>query len=155
MRVPARTWMRARRRTETRRSWPLLLVLVLSSCTPLYVPPVPGDLPPIHRQTRIADARVDRLGGTPAVVFEPREVAEEGWLAVQWFPPAGDAVASASVWLDAASIGHAVRVPFPEDVPREREGRWRAVLSADGRVLRQVEWNESGAGVLPAPAEED
>lgn len=129
----------------------LLLTWAASGCTPLYLPPVPAELPPIPPRIRIAEARIDHLGGVPAAVFTPREVPNEGWLQVQWFPPAGGAVASASVWLDRESVGRVVRVPFPADVPRERAGRWRAVLSMDGRVLRQLEWNEDGAGSWPAP----
>lgn len=128
-----------------------LSLIALCACTPLYLPPVPAELPPLEPRTRIADARIDRTGGSPTVVFRPREVSEEGWLAVQWFGPAGGAVASASVWLDASSVDRAVRVRFPGDVARDRAGRWRAVLSMDGRVLRQVEWNETGAGTSPAP----
>lgn len=125
---------------------------VPAACTPLYVPPVPQELPPIPPRTRIAETRVDRLGGVPTVVFTPRQVPREGWLSVQWFGPTGGVVASESVWLDASSVDRVVRIAFPADVPRDRAGRWRAVLSMDGRVLRQVEWNEDGAGSTPAPS---
>lgn len=120
----------------------LAVTLVAAGCTPLYVPPVPAQLPALEPRTRIAAARVDRLGGVPTVAFTPREVPEEGWLQVQWYPPAGDEVASASVWLDASSVDRVVRIPFPEDVSRDRGGVWRAVLSFDGRILRQVAWEE-------------
>ena len=120
----------------------LAVSLLAAGCTPLYLPPVPSQLPELEPRTRIAEARVDRLGGTPAVVFTPREVPEEGWLQVQWYPPAGGVVASDSVWLDASSVDRVVRVAFPEDVPRDRGGVWRAILSFDGRILRQVEWEE-------------
>lgn len=125
-----------------------LLVAVLAAasivpaCTPLYLPPVPSELPAIEPRLRLTDVRVDRLGGTPALVFVAAEVPAPGWAAVQWFAPTGAAVASGSVWLDEGRVGHVVRVPFPMDVERRDEGRWRAVLSFGNRVLRQVEWQE-------------
>lgn len=120
----------------------LAAVATVPACTPLYLPPVPSELPALEPRLRLEDVRVDRLGGTPAVVFVPKEVPAPGWAAVQWYPPTGGEAASASVWLDEDRVDHVVRVPFPEDVDREDGGRWRAVLSFDGRVLRQLEWRE-------------
>lgn len=120
----------------------LAAAATLAACTPLYLPPVPDALPVLEPRLRLADVRVDRLGGTPALVFVPAEVPAPGWAAVQWFPPTGAEVASTSVWLDEDRVDHVVRVPFPADVERADAGRWRAVLSFDGRVLRQLEWQE-------------
>lgn len=111
-------------------------------CTPLYLPPVPSELPVIEARLRLDDVRVDRLGGVPAVAFVPAEVPEPGWIAVQWFPPSGGEVGSGSVWLDAGRVGRVLRLPFPDDVPRERDGRWRALLSFEGEIVRQLEWRE-------------
>lgn len=120
----------------------LAAAATVPACTPLYLPPVPSELPAIEARLRVVDVRVDRLGGIPALVFVPAEVPTPGWAAVQWYPPTGGEVASASVWLDDDRVGHVVRVAFPGDVEREDEGRWRAVLSFGGRVLRQLEWQE-------------
>ncbi len=136
-----RTVRRAVRRTVAR--WLALAALAASpACTPLYLPPVPQQLPTLETRLRLRDVRVDRLGGQPGLAFVAAEVPTPGWAAVQWFPPSGGEVASASVWLDDASLGRVTRVPFPDDVARERPGRWRAVLSFGDRIVRQLEWDE-------------
>jgi hypothetical protein len=120
-----------------------LLALAPLGCTPLFLPPVPAELPPIEPRLRLREVRVDRPdGGRPSLALVPREVPDPGWLAVQWYPPSGAAVAEGSVWLDADQVDRVVRLAFPEDVARQRAGRWRAVLTFDGAVLRQVEWEE-------------
>jgi hypothetical protein len=119
-----------------------LLSLAAPACRPLYLPPVPATLPPFEDELRLDEVRIERGAGAVRLAFVPVRVPGEGWAAVQWFPPAGAEVASASVWLDAGTIGRTVRVAFPSDVPRDRAGRWRAVLSFDGRVVRQLEWSE-------------
>lgn len=123
-----------------------LVLALLPACRPLYWPAVPAEetLPPIGERLRVSDVRVERDDGVPVVAFVPHGVSGEGWLAVQWYPPAGGTVASASTWLAPEVEGEVVRVAFPRDVPRTREGRWRAVLSFGSRVLRQVEWEEPG-----------
>jgi hypothetical protein len=119
------------------------LCLASVACTPLYLPPVPERLPPLEARLRLRDVRIDHVDqGNPSLVLVPREVPTPGWMAVSWYPPTGAAVAENSVWLDADRVGHAIRVPFPDHVSREPAGRWRAVLTFDGRVLRQVEWKE-------------
>jgi len=139
----ARTRRGTRRRplrTALAAAW---LLLAPVACTPLYLPPVPDRLPPLEERLRLRDVRIDRLDqDRPALVLVPREVPTPGWMAVLWYPPTGAAVAEDSVWLDEDRVGHAVRVPFPDHVARDRSGRWRAVLTFDGRVLRQVEWQE-------------
>jgi hypothetical protein len=131
-----------RGRTLTTLAAAALLSLAAPACRPLYLPPVPATLPPFEDELRLAEVRIERTGGTVRLAFVPERVPDEGWAAVQWFPPAGGEVASASVWLDAGTIGRTVRVAFPPDVARDRAGRWRAVLSFGGRVVRQLEWSE-------------
>jgi hypothetical protein len=145
--APDRVTPGARRRAGPRRRLLVALAAVavaatVPACTPLYLPPVPSELPAVEPRLRLDDVRIDRLGGPPAVVFVPREVPAPGWAAVQWYPPTGGEVASASVWLGEDRVDHVVRVTFPGDVERAADGRWRAVLSFDGRVLRQLEWEE-------------
>jgi hypothetical protein len=139
------SWRRPRRGAAGRAALAALLLLTIAplGCTPLYLPPVPSELPPIEPRLRLREVRIDRLAaGRPSLVLVPREVPRPGWLAVQWYPPVGASVAEGSVWLDARRVDRVVRLPFPDDVPRERPGRWRAVLTFDGGVLRQVEWEE-------------
>lgn len=137
---------RTKATTRTKRTVVRLLTLValaaLPACTPLYLPPVPQQLPTLEPRLRLREVRVDRLGGVPALAFVAAEVPRPGWAAVQWFPPAGPQVASASVWLDEDAVGRVTRVPFPDDVARGRPGRWRAVLSFGDRIVRQLEWDE-------------
>lgn len=124
----------------------LASVGLLGGCTPLFVPPVPAELPEIPPRLRIADARLERVEARPVLRFTVREVPRDGWLAVQWFPPAGFEVASASVWLDAGDAGRAVALAVPDDVGTLREGRWRVVVSWEGRYVRQLEWREPAGG---------
>ena len=117
----------------------------MAACTPLYLPPVPDSMPAIEPTLLLSEVRVETSsapGAAPTVTFVVDDLPGAGFVAVQWFPPTGGEVASASVWLDDESLGRTVRVPFPDDVARERDGRWRAVLSWDGRVVRQVDWTE-------------
>lgn len=131
----------------TRRLLLLLAGLALAAapaCRPLYLPLVPSEtsLPPVPERLRLSEVRVEAGEGGPVVTFVPQGVTTEGWLAVQWYPPSGASVASASVWLSSDRAGETLRVPFPDDVPRTRQGRWRAVLSYEARILRQVSWEE-------------
>lgn len=149
MRTPARPCATPHLRPPVRARRRLLAALAavavaasVAACTPLYLPPVPSELPALESRLRLENVRIDRLGGTPAVLFVPREVPAPGWAAVQWYPPTGGEVASASVWLSEDRVDHVVRVAFPGDVDRDADGRWRAVLSFGGRVLRQLEWRE-------------
>ena len=124
----------------------LASVGLLGGCTPLFVPPVPAELPAIPPRLRIADARLERGEARPVLRFTVREVPRDGWLAVQWFPPAGFEVASASVWLDVGDPGRDVALRLPDDVGPLREGRWRVVVSWEGRYVRQLEWREPEGG---------
>lgn len=123
--------------------WAVLLVAVMASgCRPLFVPAVPADLPPFPNELRLSEIRLAADGDRVEVAFVADAVPAPTWVSVQWFPPAGRAVASASVRLTEASVGRDLRMGFPDDVARARAGVWRAVLSADGRILRQLEWTE-------------
>jgi|OM-RGC.v1.026426421 hypothetical protein len=119
-----------------------LSVVTLTACMPLFLPPVPAELPTIEPRLRVGEAEIAWHEGEPTVMLQIREIEREGWLALQWFPPSGGEVASASVWLDATLVGTELTVPFPVGVPRERSGRWRVVVSWDGAFVRQLEWNE-------------
>lgn len=116
-------------------------LLAASACAPLYLPPVPRDLPPLESELRLSDARVDATEAAVEVSWIPQEVEAAGWLDVQWFPPAGGAVASESVWLSPEEEGARQALRLPPEVSR-RAGRWRAILSFEGRVLRQLDWTE-------------
>lgn len=111
------------------------LLFLLCACRPLYIPPVPAPLELPERLEVDAGGVVD--AGTPRLEVELVNVVEPVWLAAQWFSPANDEVASESVWVTQADEGTVLTLLLPADV-KVVPGRWRAVLSASGRVLRQV-----------------
>jgi len=118
-----------------------LLVAAGSACVPLFVPPLPTDrLEPEPAFRLHGDARLERPAGDGAglvLVMRAAEVPAGGWLAVQWFGPSGPARASESVWFGTESVGVEVRLETPPgfDVT---PGEWRAVLSWEGRLVRQL-----------------
>ncbi len=113
----------------------LTLLLLLSACTYTYIPPVP------EARTR---EKVFDLSSPSGLTLENErlrldyrvdEVPEADWLAVQWFAPNNDQVASESVWISEVEGGTSTLFS-PERVTL-RPGTWRAVLSFRGRIVRQ------------------
>lgn len=128
------------------------LLLLLAGCTPLYLPPVPESMPRIESRLTLRDARVEvDADGQVRAVWIPEGVDCAGWLDVQWFPPAGRAVASESVWLAPEHEGRRQALSLPDEVEL-RPGRWRAVLSFEGEVLRQLDWSWPSGESNEAPA---
>ena len=120
----------------TRATLVLALFLLLSACTYTYIPPVP------EAQTR---EKVFDLSSSDGLAREGErlrlditvdEVPEADWLAVQWFAPNNDQVASESFWVEPQAEGTARTLLSPERVTL-RPGTWRAVLSFQGRIVRQ------------------
>ncbi|TVR91690.1 MAG: hypothetical protein EA416_09090 [Trueperaceae bacterium] len=118
-----------------------LLVAASSACVPLFVPPLPSDrLEPEPAFRLHGDARLEPAPGDDAglvLVMRAAEVPAGGWLAVQWFGPSGPARASESVWFEPGSVGAEVRLETPPGLD-VTPGEWRAVLSWDGRLVRQL-----------------
>lgn len=119
------------------------LALLLGACAPLYVPLVPGDtLTPEPTFRLRGDALLEVVTGaddaaTLLLRVRADEVPEAGWLAVQWFGPAGGARASDSLWFETDDVGRERLWPAPPQL-RVSAGEWRAVLSWQGRVVRQL-----------------
>jgi hypothetical protein len=113
-------------------------VLLLVACTPLYLPPIPGDaLVPEPRLRLLGESGLSAAEGAQLqLTLLVGEVPHPGWLAVQWFGPAGGVVASESLWLEREDAGHTVRLSLPEGIPL-RPGEWRAVVSWYGELVRQ------------------
>ncbi len=117
-------------------------LLALSACTPLYVPLIPSDMLVPEPAFRLhGDAHL-ALAGTPdeptlTLRVRAAEVPGPGWLAVQWFGPSGPALASDSLWFDADDVGLARSLAAPEHLSF-RPGEWRAVLSWQRRLVRQL-----------------
>ncbi len=122
-----------------------VLLVALAACRPLYLPPIPDELP-FEAGVRVA-AYATGVGadGRPQVEVTLADLSEAGWLAVQWMAPNGRQAASASTWLEPVEAGGSeaatAALPgatfvLPADVQLV-PGEWRAVLSFSGRLLRQ------------------
>lgn len=122
----------------------LWLGWALPACTPLFVPPIPTSTlepAPVWRVGGDAEARVVETAEGDVrlrarVRFE--SVPEDAWVAVQWFGPTGGERASSSRWVSPLDEGRWLAWDLPEDVPVVL-GVWRALLSVDGRPLRQLD----------------
>ena len=117
--------------------------LALTACTPLFVPPVPSDAlvaAPAWRLAGDAELRATVVSGDPRlrVRFRFAAVAVDAWVAVQWFGPTGGERASVAVWVAQGDEGRPFAVDLPDDVAVQ-PGPWRALISVDGRVLRQLD----------------
>ena len=122
-----------------RRVW-LLLALTctaLSSCTFTYIPPVPRsyDLAPTLRLSGASDLTRQPEGLRLRLIVV--EVPEADWLAVQWFDPRNDEVASTSVWVSPEDGTTSYDLFLPDDITFV-PGLWRAIVSYRGRVARQI-----------------
>lgn len=118
-------------------------VWALTACTPLFVPPVPSDAlaaAPAWRLAGDADLRATVLADAPRlrVRFRFEAVAADAWVAVQWFGPSGGERASAAVWVARGDEGRTFAIDLPGDVALT-PGAWRALISVEGRVLRQLD----------------
>ena len=120
----------------------LLLGLVLGACAPLYVPLIPGEMLVPEPAFRLhGDARLEHHEGPDGHVLTLHLLADEipgpGWLAVQWFGPSGPARASESLWFEPDDVGAQRTLSAPEHLELH-PGEWRAVLSWQGRLVRQL-----------------
>ena len=114
----------------------LLLLLALSGCTFTYLPPVREVRVPEPRFTVAAASRLAQNETTIRLDLRLVTVPEADWLAVQWFGPNNDEVTAESVWVVPAEEPQDVAVSLPPSAVL-RDGLWRAVLSYQGRFVRQ------------------
>lgn len=115
----------------------LALYGALVACAPLYLPPVPeGRSAEVPERLELSAElhRSAELGLELHLGFA--RIPEAGWLAVQWFSPAGREVASDALWLEPGDVGLEPLLALP-DQPLT-PGLWRAVLSFGGTLVRQV-----------------
>lgn len=112
----------------------LLLTPLLSGCrfnfVPLIPPPVAADLP-----TRIEWAELKRESKELVLRVHMDARIDPGYLTVRWFDGAKE-IGSDSVYLDKANLKAEFRIEAAE------KGAYRAVLSFDKTVLRQLELYE-------------
>lgn len=119
-----------------RLSFFLLLMVSVAACRPLYLPPLIESEQPEPRARLTLELVLEQE--RPLLLVSVLDVPEEGWLAVQWFAPGSQEVASQSIWLDPDAIGQNFRLPLPEDV-QSQAGTWRALVSQHSLVLRQLD----------------
>jgi hypothetical protein len=134
-----------RRGLPLRRGFAALCVALVAACAPLFLPPIPVDTlapRPAWRVAGDAELRVVRDGVGTAAWLRLRlrfdEVPGAAWVAVQWFGPAGGERASGSVWVAPDDVGRTLTWDTPPDLPLT-PGAWRAVVSVDGQLLRQLD----------------
>ena len=113
-----------------------LVLTLLSACAYTYIPPVPE----ARTREKVFDlsspAGLTQVGERLRLEYSVNEVPEADWLAVQWFAPNNDRVASESVWIEPGDEGVTQTLRSPERVTLS-PGTWRAVLSFRGRIVRQ------------------
>ena len=114
----------------------LVLLLSLSGCAYTYLPPVREARVPEPRLTIAAASRLGQNETTIRLDLRLITVPEADWLAVQWFGPNNDEVTAESVWVVPAEGPQDVAVSLPPSAVL-RDGLWRAVLSYQGRFVRQ------------------
>ena len=113
-----------------------LLLLALGGCAYTYLPPVREARVPEPRLTVAAASRLEQNETTVRLDLRLVTVPEADWLAVQWFGPDNDEVTAESVWVVPAAGPQDVAVSLPPSIVL-RDGLWRAVLSYQGRFVRQ------------------
>lgn len=133
------------RRRRRRGPLPRHLVLALagalavaSGCTPLYVPPIPADIPAPEPVELAGDSALVTDRGALVATLHVRGADEPGWLFLQWYAPSLRQVASDAVWVEAGDDATRLVIGIPDHVELT-EGRWRLVVGFEGIVLRQFE----------------
>ena len=109
----------------------------MPGCTPLYVPPIPAEIPAPAPADLLGDSALVAEQGTLIATLHLRGVEEPGWLFLQWYAPSLRQVASDAVWIEAGGPTRLV-VGVPDQIELA-EGRWRLVVGFRGSVLRQFE----------------
>ncbi len=114
----------------------LLLTPLLGGCRytfiPLVPPPVKVSLPP-----RIVTAELRREGPDLVAAVKMGGELAPGYLTVVWYN-ADTELGRDSLYLDPSQQGGEFRMTAPD------KGSYRALLSYDGVLLRQVELRETG-----------
>ncbi len=113
----------------------LLSLITLSACTFTYLPPIP------QVQTRTPQLEFAAESGLKfetelSLQLSLRTIPESGWLAVQWFSPRNKELASDSIWLEPEDAGSTREIFLPADIALT-PGRWRALVSFKGQIVRQ------------------
>lgn len=111
----------------------------LSACTLGYVPLVPQrhELEPQLDLSR--SPGLEPVGGRLYLTLSLTTIPDEDWLMVQWFLGNRE-MASESRWVAPEDEGERLVMPLPDDIELQA-GRWRAMVSFQGRVARQFSYD--------------
>ncbi len=121
---------------KTMRYLILFLVLILSSCVPLYFPPVPAKLD-LEKTTSLSNSQgLSFSEARLRLSLRLTSIRKEDWLAVQWFAPNNKELSSEAIWINPELEGETVEFILSEDIELT-DGLWRAVVSFDNQLLRQ------------------
>jgi len=114
----------------------LFLVLILSSCVPLYFPPVPAKLD-LEKTTSLSNSQgLSFAEARLKLSLRLTSITKEDWLAVQWFAPNNKELSSEAIWISPELEGETVEFILSKDIELT-DGLWRAVVSFDNQLLRQ------------------
>lgn len=134
----------------------LLTTVVLTSCTFTYVPFIPAN--PQLREARFLMSESQGLRVEEEQLrldITIKEIPKSDWLAVQWFSPLSKEVASDSKWLEVVEgeevSEHSLSFDLPVDITLT-PGYWRAVVSYQGRLIRQFGYDYSLVEDIPEEA---
>ena len=114
-----------------------LLVFGSSSCTLLYLPPVPSNIMAPKRILINSSSHIRLYQGSPALEIVIESLPKPGWLTLQWFGPDNREVGSESFWISEEDKGVSRIYILASKVPM-LAGRWRVVVSFSNRVVRQI-----------------
>ena len=82
-----------------------LLVFGSSSCTLLYLPPVPSNIMAPKRILINSSSHIRLYQGSPALEIVIESLPKPGWLTLQWFGPDNREVGSESFWISEEDKG--------------------------------------------------
>ena len=113
----------------------LILIFFLSSCTPLYIPPVPAKIEVEKITSLNYSTGLELQDGQLTLKLKLFSISKDGWLSVQWYDPSNTEVSSDSIWIEVSHEGETV--VFVQDSKKPSQGLWRAIVSFDNKLLRQ------------------
>jgi hypothetical protein len=119
--------------------WPMLWLVMLSGCMPLFLPPIPSN--PLVAETvwRVSSESALAWNGAGLELrVRFSEIPEAAWVAVQWFGASNGERASASYWVEPSDLEADFTWPLPADIVGAT-GAWRAVVSVGSTLLRQFD----------------
>lgn len=146
--------LRGFRKLNKKLSYIFLLLLAIS-CTYTYIPPIPSSQVKKAKLALHTSEGLNLSEGNLELKLFLYEVPTENWLAVQWFGSSGTEVASDSKWITPKNTARHLTFTLPKDIIL-KTGLWRAVVSFQGKLIRQFALDIKGqtTGKATGPAKE-